>query len=298
MRGLGDSKRPLVFVAIACVTNIVLDLLFVAVFKLGALGAAVATVISQAISMFLCVFYLARHNFIFDFKSLSSYKTSAHSLLTLIKVGLPTMIQNTATTFSFLFITAMANNFGLNESAAVGIVGKLNGFAILPAIAISAAISAMSAQNIGAGEIKRSVKTMLTGLIMSYSITAVVFALIQLFPSAILSLFGSEPGVISVGTEYLRVFSFDYIMVPLFFSINGIFIGSGHTVISLVTNMSSAILFRIPAAWYFGIYLNMGMKGLGFGAPAASLAASLIALVVFFTGIWKKPVIIKRDREL
>ena len=143
MRGLGDSRNPLIFVAIACGVNVVLDLLFVAVFHMGAAGAALATIMSQAISMILCIFYLRKNNFIFDF-SLDSFKGATKKQLKLIlKIGIPTSIQNVATSASFLFLTALVNSIGVMASAAVGAVGKLNGFAILPGIAMSTSVSAI-----------------------------------------------------------------------------------------------------------------------------------------------------------
>ena len=294
MRGMGDSKRPLIFVAVACVTNILLDLLFVAVFKMASLGAAIATVIAQAISMILCIIYLSKNNFVFEFGKISSYKVDGENFKMLFKVGFPTMIQQVATNLSFLFLMALANGFGLAASSAIGIVGKFNGFAILPAIAVSSAISAMSAQNIGADQNDRAVKTMTTGLLLSYAITIPIFILTKIFPTQILSIFGNDPDVIAEGVKYINFFSYDYILVPLFFCMNGLFIGSGHTTFSLVTNMVCSIFVRIPAAWIFSRYVFYGMKGLGLGAPTSTLVSCVFVVIFFISGRWKKRVIIKR----
>lgn len=295
MRGMGDSKRPLIFVVIACVTNIGLDILFVAVFKMAALGAAIATVIAQAVSVVLCIIYLTKNDFIFDFKKLSSYKVDGENFKMLFKVGFPTMIQQVATNLSFLFLTALANSFGLAASSAIGIVGKFNGFAVLPAIAVSSAISAMCAQNIGAEQNERAVKTMTTGLILSYAITVPIFILTKIFPSQILSIFGNDPDIIAEGVKYIEFFSFDYLLVPLFFCMNGLFIGSGHTTFSLVTNMICSIFVRVPAAWIFSNYVFVGMRGLGLGAPTSTLVSCIFVVVFFFSGRWKKRVIIKKS---
>ena len=155
LRGFGDSRRPLIFVSIACAINVVLDILFVGVFGMEAKGAAIATVISQAISMFLCIITLIRSDFIFDFK-LSSFKFVKERFVTIMRVGIPISIQNVIVNFSFLVLTSIANSMGVNASAAVGIVGKYNGFAILPAIAVGSSVSAMVAQNMGAGAIDRA----------------------------------------------------------------------------------------------------------------------------------------------
>ncbi len=292
MRGMGDSKNPLIFVAIACVVNIALDIWFVCGFKWGAFGAALATVISQAISMILCILYLKKNNFIFDFK-LSSFKFHKERLLMLLKIGVPTSVQNVATSISFLFLTTLVNSLGVIASAAVGAVGKLNGFAILPAVAMSASISAMAAQNIGAGKIDRAKKTMFTGMVIAMSISVVVFALFNLFPATFLRIFGNDEEMILQGTKYIRSFSFDYLTVPFVFCFNGLFIGAGHTTFSLVNNCVSAIFARIPAAYIFGMVFEMGLFGVGLGAPVASTLSLIMGLIFFISGKWKKMTIIK-----
>lgn len=291
MRGMGDSKNPLIFVGVACVVNIVLDLLFVATFKMGAAGAAWATVISQAISMILCIIYLKRNNFIFDF-SLESFKGATKEKLKLIlKVGLPTSVQNVATSISFLFLTTLVNSLGVMASAAVGAVGKLNGFAILPGVAMSTSVSAMAAQNIGAEKYDRASKTMFVGMAIALLISAVIFTLITLFPANCMSLFGSEPELIACGVEYLKSFKYDYFFAPICFCLNGLFIGSGHTTFSLANGIMSSILFRIPASYLFGMAMGLGLFGVGLGAPIASAAAMLFGLFFFLTGKWKKKVV-------
>lgn len=291
MRGMGDSRNPLIFVGVACGVNIVLDLLFVAVFGMGAAGAALATVISQAISMILCIVYLKRNNFIFDF-SLQSFKCATVKQLKLIlKIGIPTSIQNVATSASFLFLTALVNSLGVMASAAVGAVGKLNGFAILPGVAMSTSVSAMSAQNIGAGKFDRARKTMFAGMAIAMAISALIFAVITMFPEACMSLFSSEPELVACGVEYMKSFKYDYFIAPLCFCFNGLFIGSGHTTFSLVNGIMSSLLFRIPASYLFGITMGMGLLGVGLGAPIASGAALAFAIIFFLTGKWKTRVV-------
>ena len=293
MRGMGDSKNPLVFVTIACIVNIALDLLLVAVFKMGAGGAAIATVASQAISMILCIIYLKRNGFVFDFK-LSSFGFQKERLKMLLKIGIPTSFQNVATSFSFLFLTALVNSLGVIASAAVGAVGKLNGFAILPAIAMSSSISAMSAQNIGAGEEKRAVKTMKVGMLISTVISIIIFLFVRFFPELILSVFSDDKEMIVQGAVYIKSFSFDYLIVPFVFCLNGLFVGSGHTTFSLINGVLSSLLIRIPAAYIFGIAMGYGLWGIGLGAPIASFLSLVLGIWFYFSGKWKKPVIIHR----
>lgn len=287
MRGLGDSKHPMIFVAIAACINVALDLLLIGYFKMGAFGAAMATIVSQAFSVVLCVVYLIRHDFVFDFK-LSSFKIDKTKLKLILKIGFPTMLNNVCTSLSFVFLMSMANIISPAGGGAVGVVGKYNGFAILPAIGISSAISAMVAQNFGANQLKRARQTFTTGFIIAEGFTLIIFIITQLFPEQILRIFNDDPEFIVLGVEYIKTFSFDYIIVPLQFCFSGLFIGSGHTSFALLSGMCSSVLFRIPCCYIFGIALSWGMKGVGLGAPVASVAATAISAIFFITGQWKK----------
>lgn len=291
MRGLGDSKNPLIFVAIACAVNIVLDILLVAVLHMGAAGAALATVVSQAISMILCIVYLKGNDFIFDFSLDAFHGFSKKQLKLILKVGIPTSIQNVATSASFLFLTALVNSLGVMASAAVGAVGKLNGFAILPGVAMSTSVSAMAAQNVGAKKYDRAAKTMYVGMAIASAISLLIFFIVGVFPEQCMRLFGSNPEFLENGVSYIKSFKYDYLVAPLCFCFNGLFIGAGHTRFSLLNGIMSSILFRIPASYLFGIALKLGLIGVGLGAPIASGAALLFGLVFFLTGKWKKQIL-------
>lgn len=293
MRGMGDSKRPLYFILIACVTNIVLDFLLVAGFKMGAMGAAIATVFSQALSVLLCIVYLKKNNFIFDFK-ISSYRFYKGRTKKIIQIGIPTAVQNGIVGVSFLFITALVNTVGgVDASAAVGIVSKINSFAILPAVAMSSSISAMVAQNIGAGSWHRVKKTFHVGLGISVAISYAIFVIVMLFPGQLLMIFDkTNPAMIEAGTQYMKTFTFDYLVVPFIFCFNGLFIGSGHSTFSLFNGILSSIALRIPACYLFGISLSMGLTGIGIAAPVASLGSLLLCIWFYFTKKWCKSTVL------
>ncbi len=296
MRGMGDSRRPLYFVTIACFVNIFLDILMVKGWGMGAAGAALATVISQAVSMILCILYLRRNNFVFSF-SLKSFRFHKLRLRMLLRIGIPTSVQSFASSLSFLFLTTMVNGLGVTASAAVGAVGKFNGFAILPAVAISNSVAAMSAQNIGAGKIKRAQKTFTVGLILSFSISAVIFILSRLFPGEILAVFADDADMVAAGIVYMASFGLDYLCVPFYFNLNGLFNGSGHTTFSLINGSMASVLVRIPTCYFFGSILNMGLGGYGLGAPCASLAAAIVGFIYFFSGRWKVSTIIREGES-
>ena len=294
LRGMGDSKRPFYFVLIACIVNIVLDLVLVAVFRMGALGAAIATVVSQAVSVVLCIIYLRSRNFVFDFRP-SSFKINREYLARILKIGSPSAIQSGLTSVSFMFITALVNvTGGVNASAAVGIVGKFNSFAIMPASAMSASVSTMCAQNIGANKWDRAIKTCKIGTAIAWVIGICIFAVAQLFPVQILSMFDRNPEMIAYGVEYMRAFAFDYILVPFVFCVTSLFTGAGHTGFAMLSNMISALLLRIPGAYICSAVFGLGLFGIGLGAPIASVGSCILITGYLISGKWRENKVIKR----
>ncbi|MDR0957781.1 MAG: MATE family efflux transporter [Clostridiales bacterium] len=286
LQGMGDSKHPFYFVLASCITNVILDFLLVGFFGLGALGAALATVASQALSVVLCISYMVRNNFQFDFRR-KSFRIDKEQLKLILKIGLPTSVQNGVTSLSFLFITMMVNTFGVYASAAVGAAGKFNSFAFMPAIAISASIASMSAQNIGAGKMDRAVSACRIGTVFAVVIMYTFFFFVQMFPDEILRIFADDERMIESGVTYVRTFSFDLLFVPFIFCINGFLNGGGHTFFSLMNGMLSSLLLRVPMAYILGVKFNMGLFGVGLGAPAASSGALIIVIIYLLSGKWK-----------
>ena len=169
LRGMGNSRHPLIFVAIATVTNVILDLIFVGVFGMGAAGAAWATIMAQALSFILSVIYLRRNNFLFDFRQ-RSFRIDREIALLLLKVGLPTSLQGTLVSSSFMFLTRLANDIaGIAGSTALSIAGKVNSVAILPSLAMQASVSSMAGQNLGAKKPKRAIKTMFVAIGIAFT---------------------------------------------------------------------------------------------------------------------------------
>jgi putative MATE family efflux protein len=291
LRGMGNSKQPLYFVTAACITNIVLDILFVAILGWAAFGAARATIVSQALSVILCIRYMVKNKFQFDFK-LKSFTIYGEQLKQIFRIGLPTCLQNSVVGISFMFITAIVNIVGgVTASAGVGAVGKFNSFAFMPIIAMSASISAMSAQNFGAGRIDRAVAATRIGTIFSVIVSYAFFALVQLFPEAILRIFGNGPIMIQDGVIYLRTFALDFLIIPFVFCINGLLMGGGHTFFTLIINILSSVVLRVPVCYFFGMTLGWGLTGVGLGAPVASVGTLLIVIVYLCTGKWKQSAI-------
>ncbi len=288
-RGMGDSRHPFIFIIIASITNIVLDLIAVAVMGMGAAGAAGATIISQALSVVLCVIYLKRADFVFDFKP-SSFRIHGETLKTLLTISIPTTVQNVITSLSFTVILIVANQLGVMGSAASAIGGRITSFAILPVISLGNAITAMCAQNFGAGKPDRAVKTMWTGLAMGLGINIVLFTVVQLFSAQLSSIFTSDPELIASSVLYLRTFCFDYLAVAVFNAFINFALGTGRTLFPSMVSLCSSVFIRVPASYVFAIAMGGGLLGLGLAAPISSAVSTVVMVVYYFSGRWKKQV--------
>lgn len=287
LRGLGDSQSPMIFVGIACVANILLDLLFVGGFSMGPAGAALATILSQGISMVLAIVYLTRRDFIFSFHW-KNFKIYADKAKNLFKIGLPISLQETMVNISFLVIAAIVNSLGVVTSAAVGIAGKFENFAMLPASAFSAAIASMAAQNIGAKQPDRAKKTLHTGIALSFVCAMVFFGWVQLFPASVLQIFKADNAVILAGTEYLRAFSFDFLMVAFVFCMNGFFNGCGHTSYTMANGLVATILVRVPLAFLLSRLIPESLFGIGLAAPSASFVSIVWGIFYLRSNKWRQ----------
>lgn len=290
LRGMGDSKRPLYFVIIATIVNIIFDIILVGPFKMGAAGAAYATVSAQALSVVLSLIYLAKNHFFVGFKK-SDFRIDREKMKMLLKLGLPSSVQQVVISFSFLTLTALVNSLPNADiaSACQGIGGKVNSFAVLPALAMSSAVSSMAGQNIGAGEHARAKKTMVTGMGIAFAISVVVFAIVQLFPQQIISLFDTNPEVLETGASYMRFIALDYLFVPFLFCMNGLAIGAGYTNFALFNACFSSILVRVPFAYLVVEFTNLGFNGIGLATGLASLASIIVGIIFVCSGKWKKP---------
>lgn len=287
-RGMGDSVHPLIFVGVACAVNIALDLWLVKGLNMGAAGAAWATVIAQAVSLVMAAGYLSKSKSLFDFKP-RSFRIVKEKMRMMIKLGIPSSVQSIIVNISFLVMTTLVNTIGgYVASAAVGVVGKFNSFAILPAVAMSSSVSAFAAQNIGAGLHERAKKSMWVGMIVALSLNAAIFAVVQLFPGQIIGFFDQNPETIAKGVEYMRTFSFDYLLVPMQFCLNGLIMGAGHTFFTLLSGALSSLLLRIPVALALGAALGLGLTGVGLAGPAATLFGVMLSGWFVLSGKWRR----------
>ena len=257
LNGTGDSKRPLIFVTISGTLNVFLDLLFVAGFKMGPNGSAWATVLSQAVSFVISAAYLIRKSSIF--------RLTRRNL--------------------------RINQYGYAASAAAQLAGKFNNIAMLPSSAMSGAMAVMSGQNIGARKYERALSCLKEGIGLSLIVGIPLFlASISFTPQFMSILARGEPEVIRYGTLYIRGFCADYLLTAFVFSANGFITGTGHTLITLCSNVLQGIVIRIPVAWALALGLNMGILGIGIAVPAATLGGGILVFAYIATGRWKQDV--------
>ena len=287
LQALGDSRHPLIFVGISCTLNVFLDLALIAGFGLGAKGAAVATVFAQLVSVVLSVVFLRKRRFSFDFRpaSFRLYRDKAGKIL---KLGMPYAVQRVLVYSSFTAISGLANVYGLEAGSAAGIVAKINTFATIPFSAFNIGVATICAQCCGKRDIRRATRTMLTGLLLCLISGGALFALCQLFPRRVLSLFTTNGSLIEIGVPFLRGYSWEYVIMPFTWSIHGLFAGCGHTVIPSVDGILASVVFRTPLALFFSRTVGMGYGGISFGASMAVFGAVVSAWTVFFSGIWKR----------
>lgn len=280
-RGLGDSKRPLIFIAVACAVNVAVDFILVGGFSMGAAGAAVATVAAQAISFFAALAYLRHRGFGFAFRR-RHWKPDASSLGRILRVGSPLALQDVLVNVSFLMITAIINNMGVVASAAVGVVEKIIIFAMLPPAAFGAAVATMTAQNLGAGQPRRARQAMVYSIGCSLVIGIAVCVYAQFLPQTLTSIFSNEQPVIAAAAQYLRSFSFDCILVAFVFNLNAYFNGSDRATVTLVHSLISTFGVRIPVTMYMSSLPDTGLFEMGLAAPIATLVSVLICAVYFW----------------
>ena len=282
-RGLGDSKTPVYFIAIACVINIVMDYILVAVFHTAAAGAAIATITAQGISFLLALGYIIHRGLGFPIDR-SCFRFHKAETVFIFKVGLPLALQDALVNTSFLIITAIVNSMGVIASASVGVVEKILGFAMLPPGAFSAAVATMTAQNIGAGKEKRAVKCLGYGMLYSFVFGVAVFIIGQVSPETITSVFTTDPQVIQGAARYFQSFSIDCMLVAFVFNLNAYFSGCGKSMVSMIHSLLATFLVRIPVSYYVsGLEgsTNEILRMLGFAVPMAS-AFSLVICIVYF----------------
>ena len=278
MRGMGNSKAPMTFVIVSSIVNIIGDIVLVAVFHMGAAGAALATVASQAVSFVfaLCYFKIKGAGFSLNRKHI---RFNPEYLGKIFKIGAPIALQEFLVNLSFVLITGIINGMGLGASAASGIVEKAFLFSCIPIMAFSSSVASMSSHNIGAGQPERAVKAMWTGISICLIVT-VLFNILTFFRGdLVISIFSSDPDVIENGRLYIKSYAFDQIALSFVFIMNGYFNSCGHSVFTMIHSLITTFAIRVPLALFFSKMAGATLLHIGIAAPVSSLASIIICIV-------------------
>ena len=274
-RGIGDSKMPLITVAIACVMNILGDLLLVAVFDMGANGAAIATVFAQAVSVVLSLIILRKRELPFRLRVKEIRPVGCH-IKKIWKLGAPIAFQDLLVSISFLVLVAIANSMGTIASAGVGVAQKLCAFVMLVPAAYMQAMSAFVAQNIGAGREDRARRALWCGVASSFAV-GIVMAWAGLFHGDILSgIFAEDVNVIVAAWEYLKAYAIDCLFTSFLFCFMGYFNGRGETMFVMVQGFVGAFCVRLPVALVVSRLLPESLFALGLSTPASTLVQIIL----------------------
>lgn len=284
-RGLGDSKSPLLFVAVACVVNIVGDLVLVAGLHLDAVGAALATVFAQAVSVVFALILLLKRKLPFKI-SKKDFRINAQCKRAL-RVGLPLALQEFLTQVSFLALCAFVNRLGLEASSGYGVACKIVSFAMLIPSSLMQSMASFVSQNVGAGNEKRARKAMFTGVIIGIVIGCVVFPFILFKGNLLTGIFTNDAGVIQKGFDYLKGFAPETIVTAVLFSMVGYFNGHDKTLWVMIQGLVQTLMVRLPLAYFMSIQPHASLTKIGLAAPAATVLG-IILNVVYYIRMNKK----------
>lgn len=280
-RGIGDSKMPLIAVAISCVLNIFGDLIFVAVFSMGAAGAALATVLAQMISVILSVFIIRKRELPFQFR-LKYIRPYAEAIGRILKLGVPIALQDLLVSISFLAILAIVNELGLTMSAGLGVAEKVCAFLMLVPSAYMQSMSAFVAQNIGAGKAERARKALWCGIASSLAVGIVIGVVTFWRGDLLASVFSKDAPVILAAAEYLKAYAIDCMLTAFLFCFIGYFNGCGSTAFVMVQGIVGGIGVRLPVSWLMSRIVPVSLFRIGLATPMSTCLQIILCIIWFF----------------
>lgn len=294
-RGMGDSKSPMYFVAAACAANIALDYLFMGALHMGPSGAALGTSLSQAVSVVIALMVIRRHSGSLAVKK-KDFRPVRPVMSKILKIGIPIATQDGLIQVAFIIITIIANRRGLTDAAAVGIVEKIISFLFLVPSSMLSTVSALGAQNIGAGKPERARLTLRYAAFMAICFGAVVVFLMQFAAEPIVSLFtdstradGAE--VVRLGGQYMRGYVWDCIFAGIHFSFSGYFCACGKSGLSFLHNITAILLVRVPGVYFTSVWFPDTLFPMGLATSMGSLLSVIICIIAF-------TVITRRERNV
>lgn len=279
LRGIGNSRLPLIFVAIACIANIIGDYTLIAIFHMDERGAAIATVGAQVISVVLSLLILRKQKLPFAIRR----KDIAFSreMLSFLRIGSPIALQELMTQISFLALIAFINNIGLEASSGYGVANKITTFVMLIPSSLMQSLSSFIAQNVGAGKEDRARRTMHTGMLIGVAVGVVMFLLAYFKGDMLSNIFATNEGVIERSAEYLKGFAPEAIVTSILFSFMGYFSGHGMTLFVMTQSMLQTFLVRLPVAYIMSIQPDPSLAMIGTAAPLATVFGIMINLCYY-----------------
>ncbi|NLZ53791.1 MAG: MATE family efflux transporter [Thermoanaerobacteraceae bacterium] len=299
LRGFGDSRTPLLFLFYSTVINIVLDPVFIfglgPIPKMGVDGAALATIMAQAIAFLLAVRYLNKTNELLAIR-INEVKCDPSVTKQLLKIGIPAGLQQTVVAMGHTVIMSVITSFGTSVVAAYGAANKIDSFFFLPSMSIGLATSSLAGQNLGAGKYERVYETMKRGSILSISISTVMILIIYLIPEHLLLLFTDETEVIEEGIIILKTLAMAYIPFGIMWVANGIIRGAGDTVVAMILSILSLWILRIPLAVIFS--KHMGSRGIWTGIAISMAISGAMSYLYYRAGRWKRCVFASREASI
>ena len=280
LRGMGDSRSPMYFIALACGANILLDYVFIGGLHMGPAGAALGTTLSQTLSVVLALVFLRRSRRV-DM-ACGDLHPEKETMWAIVKIGLPVALQDGFIQIAFMVITVFANLRGLEDAAAVGIVEKLIGILFLVPSSLLQTVSAISAQNIGAGKPERARKTLYYACVAAVIWGLGVAALMHFFSGTIIGQFSDSPRAVELGVQYMRGYCWDCLFAGIHFSFSGYFCAWGLSGLSFLHNALSIVCVRVPLSYWAATGFPDTLLPMGLASPAGSALSVLICLGAWF----------------
>lgn len=294
LRGMGESKRPLIFILVAAVANIFLDVLLVAVFDLSAAGTAIATAVSQFASFGASgIFMYKRRDAVGFSLRLSYFKMKWEHTKVILKLGLPQAARSMLVRVSMFWVNANVNSFGLVASSTNGVGNKLQKFLEIFSTSFSHASSAMVAQNLGAKKLDRARSTVHYAFLSSLVCAAIISVMVALFPRQLFGIFSRDPGVLELGVTYLHIMIVHFFASALTSSYQSMIIGAGNASLNFVLGTLDGVVCKIGFSLIFEYVFHMGVLGFFWGTAVSRIIPGIITLIYFYGGYWKKATLLK-----
>ena len=284
-RGLGDSRSPMYFIAIACVSNIALDYLFMGALHMGPSGAALGTTLSQLVSVIVSLAVILRRKSTGIRLSRADFRPRRETLGEILSIGVPVMLQDGFIQVSFMIITIIANRRGLTDAAAVGIVEKIISFLFLVPSSMLSTVSALGAQNVGAGKHDRVDSILRYAIGIGVGFGVIVAAAMQFIAPAVVRPFTTDEAVVLAGASYIRGYIFDCLFAGIQFSFSGYFCAYGKSGLSFLHNTLSILLVRVPGAWLASRFFPQTLLPMGLASACGSLFSSVVCVIAY---LWLK----------